>query len=359
MAANRFLFLRETWPWMGSVSGFDPFISAVEALPGVASTSIWVPKKVPPLGLWQQVRGMLARPSQAPKAPSPFTAPLHEWIAHRFLSAMCALPDAVGLLSAGENQYGGIFSRAAIRSRLVICFHQPPSWWRLHWRDISVLNGLKAIVCLCQEQRDYFTALSSTPVIMLRHGVLHDFFTPGSDRVTANRRLLFVGHWLRAFDVLETAMNLIWQSNPDIELDCLIPIHARDHPVLTRLARNSRVHWHSGLSPQQLRELYRQATLLFLPLVDAAANNGIVEALACGLPIVSTRVGGIPDYVPEDCGHLCAPDDARGHASAVLDLINNKELLHQKKRACRMHAEKTFNWKDSAQLFQDSLASLK
>lgn len=360
MAGDRLLFLRETWPWMGSVSGFDPFISAVEALPGIASTSIWVPDKIPSAGFWERIQSTLKRPSSAPRAPSPFTTRRHEWITHRFLSAMSAFPDAVGLLSAGENQYGGIFSRAApeIRSRLVVCFHQPPSWWRLHWRDVSLLNRLKAIVCLCQEQRDFFTALSSAPVIMLRHGVLHHFFTPEFDRLPGSPRLLFVGHWLRDLDVLETAMNLIWQNHRDIELDCLIPVHARDHPVLTRLATNSRVHWYSGLSPEQLRELYRQATLLFLPFIDAAANNGIVEALACGLPIVSTRVGGIPDYVPADCGRLCAPGDAKDHACAVIDLINNKESLYQRKRACRQYAEKTLNWKDSAQLFHDLLASL-
>ncbi len=346
---------------MGSVSGFDPFISAVEALPGVTSTSVWVPDKIPPMGLWERLHGRLTRPSSAPRAPSPFTARRHEWITHRVLSAMSAVRDAVGLLSAGENQYGGVFSSAApeIRSRLVVCFHQPPSWWRSHWRDVSLLKGLKAIVCLCRDQQDYFTALSSTPVIMVRHGVLHDFFTPKFERLAGSPRLLFVGHWLRDLDVLEMAMNLIWQSRPDIELDCLIPIHARHHPVLTRLAGNSRVHWHSGLASEQVRELYRQATLLFLPFTDAAANNGIVEALACGLPIVSTRVGGIPDYVSDDCGRLCAPGDAKGHACAVIDLINNKELLDRKKHACRRHAEKTLNWKDSAQLLRDFLASLK
>jgi glycosyltransferase involved in cell wall biosynthesis len=346
---------------MGSVSGFDPFIQAIEALPGIASTSVWVPDKVPPAGLWERIHRRLIRKSSAPRASSPFTAHRHEWIARRFLRVMSAFPDAVGLLSAGENQYGGIFSSAApkVRSRLVVCFHQPPSWWRLHWRDVGLLNGLKAIVCLCQEQRDYFAALSSTPVIMLRHGVLHDFFTPEFDRVPGSRRLLFVGHWLRDLDVLEMAMNLIWQSHPDIELDCLIPIHARGHPVLTRLAGNPRVHWHSGLSPEQVRELYRKATLLFLPFIDAAANNGIVEALACGLPIVSTHVGGIPDYVPDDCGRICAPNDAKNHACAVIDLISNNELLHQKKRACRKYAEETLNWKDSAQRLHDFLASLK
>ena len=345
---------------MGSVSGFDPFISALEALPGIASTSVWVPDKIPPAGLWERIHRKWTRPSAIPRAPSPFTAHRHEWISGRFVSAMSASRDAVGLLSAGENQYGGVFSSAApqIRSRLVVCFHQPPSWWRSHWRDVGVLTGLKAIVCLCHEQQDYFSAISSTPVIMLRHGVLHDFFTPEFDRPPGRLRLLFVGHWLRDLDVLETAMNLIWQSHPDIELDCLIPMQARDHPVLNRLAENSRVHWHSALLPEQVRELYRQATLLFLPFIDAAANNGIVEALACGLPIVSTRVGGIPDYVPADCGRLCAPGDAKDHACAIIDLINNKESLHQKKHACRRYAEKTLDWKDSAQLFHDLLASL-
>ena len=95
------------------MSGFDPFISAVEALPGVASTSVWVPDKIPPVGLWERIHGRLTRPSSAPRAPSPFTARRHEWITRRVLSALSAFRDAVGLLSAGENQYGGVFSSAA------------------------------------------------------------------------------------------------------------------------------------------------------------------------------------------------------------------------------------------------------
>jgi hypothetical protein len=63
-------------------------------------------------------------------------------------------PAAVVILSAGETQYGRVLSETKrdMRSRLVVCFHQPPSWWRLHWRNYQVLDGLRCIVCLSEEQ---------------------------------------------------------------------------------------------------------------------------------------------------------------------------------------------------------------
>ncbi len=302
----------------------------------------------------------IAKPDSPPDAPSPFTGLRHEAAAGELLAAMSATPGASVLLSVGESQYGGILSHAApaIRSRLVVCCHQPPSWWRLHWRDTSVLDGLGAIVCLSREQQDYYHSLTQTPAILIRHGVSLDFFTPSNDPGDPAPRLLFVGHWLRDFETLAASMEHIWRSNPQVELDCVIPHHVRDIPALLRLARNPKVRWHAAISSTTLRNLYRRATLLFLPLVDSTANNAIVEALASGLPVVSSNVGGIADYVPEICGQLCPPGEANAHAEAVLVWLKDPGRLAHARVACRQYAMKELDWDRIAGDLLRSFASI-
>lgn len=362
MDKPNYLLVRETWPWMAQVSGFDPLFAAIERQPEISAKNIFVPEKevfTPPSLAERIIRkiGTQRVMPTYPPAPSPFVAPRHEKIGEQLIATMTAELGSTAILSAGENQYGGLLSNAsaAIRSRLVACFHQPPSWWRLHWRKHGVLDGLKGIVCLSKEQEEYFAAITSASIIPLRHGVVLDFFTPVELNDGHAPRLLFVGHWLRNLELLEEAMKLIWQTCPEVELDCVIPFHARDRAPFVRMARNSKVRWHAGLSAEELRELYRRATLFFLPLIDCTANNGIVEALACGLPIISTRVGGIVDYVPEDCGQLCQPDMAKQHAEAVLSWLGDRGQIAKARLACREYAVRNLDWNKIAASFLDSL----
>jgi len=151
---THFIFLRESWPWMAGVSGFDPFISALENLPGLDSKSIWIPESLPPPDFAERVFRKIRKSRPAAPGPSPFTERRHEVTACKLIAAMSGDPAAVVILSAGETQYGRVLSETKrdMRSRLVVCFHQPPSWWRLHWRNYQVLDGLRCIVCLSEEQ---------------------------------------------------------------------------------------------------------------------------------------------------------------------------------------------------------------
>jgi len=280
-------------------------------------------------------------------ADSPFVECRHETVSTEVLRIAELHNKALVFLSAGENQYGNTFANSSdsIRRRIAICLHQPPSWLRLNWRDFSTLNGLGAIICLSREQTDFMTGICTTPTIFLRHGVNHDFFRPAkSSTLGSTPRLIFVGQWLRDFDVLAAAMELIWREQPETRLDCVIIRGARCHPALMRLARDQRVHWHADIAPEELLKLYQHATLLFLPLIDSVANNAIVEALATGLPVVSTRVGGVADYVPEAAGELCGPGNIADHAEAVLRWLPDRERCTKASFVGREFAETSLDW---------------
>jgi len=76
-----------------------------------------------------------------------------------------------------------------------------------------------------------------------------------------------------------------------------------------------------------VRDRLAAADVFVLPSRGDNAPMSILEAMACGLPVVSTRVGGIPELVSDgETGLLVAPDDPAGLATAIETLAANADL---------------------------------
>ena len=70
----------------------------------------------------------------------------------------------------------------------------------------------------------------------------------------------------------------------------------------------------------------------------------IMEAMATGLPVVSTRIGGIPEMVVEnETGYLVQPEDAVALAGAIEKLISDRSLGQKLGQAGYERAQKLFS----------------
>jgi glycosyltransferase involved in cell wall biosynthesis len=85
----------------------------------------------------------------------------------------------------------------------------------------------------------------------------------------------------------------------------------------------ARVLWHGALDEAGVRARLLAADLFVLPSYHEGYGMALAEALACGLPIVSTRAGAIPDTVPADAGVLLPPGDVAAWQSALKRLIDD------------------------------------
>jgi glycosyltransferase involved in cell wall biosynthesis len=124
------------------------------------------------------------------------------------------------------------------------------------------------------------------------------------------------------------------------------------------------------VSDEILRECYRQATVFVLtPQPGEGADRlhfegfGLVylEAGAYGLPVVGTRLGGVPDAVREgETGLLVEPDDVEGLAGVLIHLLSDPHMATEMGRANRRWAE-TLTWERFAeeqyQAYQGVIAS--
>ena len=208
--------------------------------------------------------------------------------------------------------------------------------WKLNMR---VLAQAKALVTFSRWAADSLVSdyrIPASRVRVIRPGVPIDQFRPSSNRGRGPRmRVLFVGaDFARkgGLDLLAAASGLAGQ----IELDVVTREQVQvPNPDLI-------VRWHLSLDPgsQELRDLFGQADIFAMPSHSEAYGIAVAEALAAGLPIITTPVGALPEMVRDgENGFLIPPGRPDRLAEALAQLAGRRDLRARLGRNSRRLAE--------------------
>ena len=124
-----------------------------------------------------------------------------------------------------------------------------------------------------------------------------------------------------------------------------------------RLDLKDRVLFSGALPFAEVLKKYEEADIFVLPCVVAQHGgrditpNSLIEAMAMKLPVVSTKITGIPEIVDDDInGILIAPNDEDVLAKAIIRLIENKDLRERLSRNARKKVEEKFNIEKNSRL---------
>ncbi len=241
-----------------------------------------------------------------------------------------------------ENNYGLPEAYKKLPGlRVVATAHQPSSWWKRSGADPSIVHSLDALIVLDQYSYAYFADyLSPDRIHLIRHGVDTHFFCP-SPSATDDDRLhcLFTGQWLRDMELLNAIIRQVAAVSNRVQFHL---VGSTATPGLADITSYPSVHFYSALSDEALRERYRQSDLFLAPLIDSTANNGVLEALACGLPVFTNGRGGVLDYLPADASALGA--GAEELAAAILRCIDKKPELAAMGIRARQYAVHHLSW---------------
>lgn len=218
----------------------------------------------------------------------------------------------------------------------------------------------KVLVTSKKDQDEFLTLSPSSPVEVLTNGVDTDYFSP----IPANQRLdnviLISGKMSyhanvnMALFAIQEIMPIVWKENQNIQLWVV----GKDPPSsIQQYSANPKIKI-TGTVPEILPYL-QKATIALAPLnYGAGVQNKVLEAMACGIPVIASPLAVSALNVLNGREVLVA-NNPNKYADYILNLISNPQMGYQIGNAGREYVEREHSWKLIGQklenIYQESI----
>ncbi len=231
--------------------------------------------------------------------------------------------NAIHYLNA-ERDLRFVFRMKYLIKNKKICatFHKPPEVLSNEISDNKILKKLDGAIAVGINQVEYLKDwLGINHVEYIPHGVDTNFFVPDITNKKTNT-ILFVGQHLRDFDAFNFCIPKIASRIKNLKVNVVLREDFRK-----KIKSHPSIKFHSNINDFELKYFYQEANLLFLPLLDSTACNSLLEAMACGLPIITTDVGGNAEYLANTKNILSPKNDNDSLIETTISLLKDDAVL--------------------------------
>lgn len=213
--------------------------------------------------------------------------------------------------------------------------HGPGIFFEAHtWRLDEKLRRAKFCACIsyfARSQAAIFGGTEVTDRLHIIHCGIDPTALPPIEHGKRPAKLIFVGRVveLKGMAVLLEALQTVRSSNPDTTLTVVGdgPDRASFEAAAKKAGLGKAVDFVGSKSQAEVAELLSQSDIFVLPSFAEGVPVVLMEAMASGLPVVTTTVGGISELVEDEVnGFLLRPGDPVDLADALNRLIDDPEL---------------------------------
>lgn len=237
-------------------------------------------------------------------------------------------PSVLYTLTVVPNIWGRVFGRIAgvpvILSsyRNAVAKQYERRLWRLSTCVVCNAAALEEILI-----RQH--GVDRRRIAVIPNGVDVDYFQPHPEMRDSQPTIIFVGRLVDQKDPLNLlkGFRMVAEKLPEARLIVLGNGHLRDsmQAFIRSNGLRSRVSLLPGIC--DIRSHLRRAWVFALSSRYEGSPNAVLEAMAAGLPIVATSVGGVPEILRDgQTGLLVEPGDPVALAHALTDLLQNQPL---------------------------------
>jgi len=215
------------------------------------------------------------------------------------------------------------------------------SLYYIRWK--SYLQFVSAVICVSKYARDeiikHFGPIKNN-VFVIHHGVDFNIYNTKDSKFGKGKYLLHVSQWepRKNLDRIIKAYKLIKEPKPKL----ILKVSGYTETVKIEGVKII----NKSLSPDKLADLYKNASIFIFPSLYEAFGMPILEAMACGCPVITSNITGCAE-VAGDAALLVNPYSTTEIAEAMEKLIRDDNLrtMLVKKSLQRV---KNFSWEKSA-----------
>ena len=141
----------------------------------------------------------------------------------------------------------------------------------------------------------------------------------------------------------KTSLTVIGRSPSDSKLRKLI----------TDLSLEDKIAFRSGITEEEIVNLYHSSEIAVIPSLYEGFGFGAGEAMACGIPLISTHSGGLEEVVGDSAVKIL-PASTEEIESAVIKLFSSPDRKTELSKMGRERMEKMFDWHIAAKSYEDA-----
>lgn len=233
--------------------------------------------------------------------------------------------------------------------KVIISVHQPSSWWQATHQKHNVLSLADGVITMSNSCIPFLKEYVSEDCIkVIPHGVDIDFWAKGAKNSSSMPYCIVVGHWLRDFACIFGVVRRLHSERFPLRFKFVLPNLQRQKNIVDGLREIPTCEVLHDITDEALRDQYHNACALFLPLKDATANNAVLEAMACGCPVVTSNVEGLITYLGENWPLFYKNNDIDGFCDALKNIAGNKSV-RQHYSSLILDRIKDLSWEKVAQ----------
>lgn len=235
---------------------------------------------------------------------------------------------------------------------------KPVEPWTRRWYDRIAARRTRRVVAVSNSVRDYLRRSARVPdrnLVMITNGVPLDAYTPGPSSPSVRMKLgippdgVVIGcvarfHPVKNHSLLIDAFAQVRQERPDAFLllvgdgETRVAVEKRIESL--GLSRYVRV---TGVI-DDTASVYREMDVFVLASLIEGTSISLLEAMAAGVPVVATAVGGNPDLLEGGrWGDLVPSGDAAGLARTILNVVECGAEYHVRAEAVRAHVVRNYS----------------
>ncbi|HLM95310.1 MAG TPA: glycosyltransferase family 4 protein [Acidimicrobiales bacterium] len=250
--------------------------------------------------------------------------------------------DRVLALSHAENAYRRVTQRR---------------WFGFLGMQMRVARQLPRVVTVSESSKNDIAAqmgVDPARMTVVPVGVDHTVFRPRPDRPRVPGRIMVTSSsdvpMKGLVPLLEALAKL--RTERDVELVVIGRPNegGRVARTIDRLGLSKAVHCVTGISDDELAGMYAQAQVAVVPSLYEGFSLPAIEAMACGVPLVATTGGALPEVVGTDgeTALLVTPDDAGALAAGIGRILDDDALAARLGEGGRQRVLGRFTWEATA-----------